>query len=77
MNKSLIEITEAIKTVEELKRVRVVLLGKIVSLGGTDCKSYHINARDAREYDLRIGSLLSCVLGMYEEINRLNKRLTH
>tara|TARA_R110002020_G_scaffold162334_1_gene347895 strand:+ start:537 stop:764 length:228 start_codon:yes stop_codon:yes gene_type:complete len=75
MDNSIEDIVEGIRTVEELKRVRAVLLKKIEALGGTDCRNYHISISEAKEYDICIGSLLACILGMYQEIRILKRKL--
>lgn len=64
------EIIEGIKTVEALKRIRVVLIQRLKQHGVSN-HIHPIKSMEAKQYDISTASLLSCVLGLYKELNKL------
>jgi len=60
--KTLDEIIQAIKTVEELKRVHTILL----NTGDNMCQSFALSPSESRKFGIDRGSLISVVLEMYK-----------
>ena len=62
------EIIEAIKTVEELKKVYTVLRIDVATKKGVDelCKDYALSGVEGRHYGIGRGSYLSSILSLYK-----------
>ncbi len=61
------EIIEAIKTVEELRKVNAVLRLKALEVDSSAlCKSACLSAYECRELDIHRGSLISSILSLYK-----------
>jgi hypothetical protein len=62
------EIIEAIKTVEELKKVQAVLKAQVSRKMGTSelCVNYCVTGEEARILNIHKGSYVSAILSLYK-----------
>ena len=63
------EIIEAIKTVEELRKVNAILKNQVARKNNVDetCKNYGITSTEARILNINRGSYISSILSLYKE----------
>jgi hypothetical protein len=65
------EIINAIKQVEELKKVHAILKIKLAIKEGVSqvCKDYVLTSAECRELNIQRGSIISCILAINKELN--------
>jgi hypothetical protein len=62
------EIIEAIKTVEQLKKVQAILKAQVSRKKGVTelCKNYCVTSEEARILNIDRGSLVSSIISLYK-----------